>query len=244
MLNKEGNKRMKKIDLTGQRFGRLTVLREGDGQRQPNGRTVRTWICKCDCGNEVEVRQPNLTRKEFNTVSCGCYAREDRAKRMHEMTFKHGCRKDRLYAVWCGMKRRCEKEYDPEYSVYGGRGISVCDEWKDDYLAFKDWAYSNGYDPSKKRGECTIDRIDNNKGYSPDNCRIANMKEQANNTSTVLHYDWRGDKYTLTEIMKLSGTKYSRTCLHKRLKKGMSVDDALTLPLMINKYAFRKGESA
>jgi len=228
---------MKKIDLTGRRFGRLTVLREGSGRQLPNGKRARTWICKCDCGNEVEVGQANLTRKEFNTVSCGCYAREDRAKRMHEMTFKHGCRKDRLYGVWCAMKRRCEKEYDPEYSAYGGRGIQVCNEWENDYLAFKEWAYSNGYDPLRERGECTIDRIDNNKGYSPYNCRIANMKEQANNTSTVLHYDWRGDKYTLTEIMKLSGTKYSRTCLHKRLKKEMSVDDALSLPLQANQFS-------
>lgn len=228
---------MKKIDLTGQRFGRLTVLKEGNGRIQPNRKRVRTWICKCDCGNEIEVGQPNLTRKEYQTVSCGCYAREVRAKNMTSVATTHGCSDDRLYNIWCGMKRRCEKEYDSEYSIYGGRGITVCDEWKNNYLAFKDWAYSNGYDPSKKRGECTIDRIDNNKGYSPDNCRIANMKEQANNTSSVLYYDWRDGKYTLTEIMELSGTTYTRICLYKRLKKGMSVDDALSLPLQANQFS-------
>lgn len=235
---------MGKIDLTGQRFGRLTVLREGSGQRQSNGKPVRTWICKCDCGNEVEVRQPNLTRKEYNTVSCGCYAREDRAKRMQKVAFKHGGRKDRLYHIWCGMRYRCEKEYAPEYSIYGGRGIQVCDEWRNDYLAFKEWAYSNGYDPTKQRGECTIDRIDNNKGYSPDNCRIANMKEQANNTSTVLYYDWYGGKYTLTEIMELSGTKHNRKLLGERIRNGMSIDEALTLPLRVNQYSFKKEEGA
>lgn len=228
---------MKKIDLTGQKFGRLTVLKEGNGQIQPNGKPIRTWICRCECGNEIEVRHPNLTRKKYQTVSCGCYAREVRAKNMANVATTHGGSKDRLYSIWCGMKRRCEKEYDPEYSSYGGRGITVCDEWSNDYPSFKEWAYSHGYDPTRPRGECTIDRIDNNKGYSPENCRISNMKEQANNTSYVLYYDWRGGKYTLTEIMELSGTSYSRICLYKRLKKGMSVDDALTLPLQANQFS-------
>lgn len=231
---------MKKVDLTGQKFGRLTVLREGNGRWQPNGKHVRTWICKCDCGNEVEVGQINLTRKEYQTVSCGCYAKEDRAKRMKKIATTHGCTKDRLYHIWCGMRRRCENNSDPEYHIYGGRGITVCEEWDKDYMAFKEWAYSNGYDPTKIRGECTIDRIDNNKGYSPNNCRIANMKEQANNTSTVKYYDWNGDKYTLTEIMNISGTSYTRICLYKRLKRGMSVDDALSLPLQANQFSERR----
>lgn len=235
---------MGKINLTGKQFGRLTVLKEGNGYRQANGKPIRTWICRCECGNEIEVRQPNLTRKKYQTVSCGCYAREVRAKNMANVATTHGGSNDRLYGIWCGMKRRCEKEYDPEYSSYGGRGITVCDEWSNDYLSFKEWAYSHGYDKSAQRGECTIDRIDNNKEYSPSNCRITNMREQANNTSRTLHYDWRGGRYTITEIMELSGTTHTRICLSKRLKKGMSVDDALTLPLQSNQYSYRKEKGA
>lgn len=235
---------MGKIDLTGKQFGRLTVLKEGNGYRQPNGTPIRTWICRCECGNETEVRQPNLTRKDYQTVSCGCYAREVRAKNMANVATTHGGSNDRLYGIWCGMKRRCEKEYDKEYHAYGGRGITICDEWINNYPSFKEWAYSHGYDKSAQRGKCTIDRIDNDKGYSPSNCRITNMREQANNTSRTLHYDWRGGRYTITEIMELSGTTYTRICLSKRLKKGMSVDDALTLPLQSNQYSYRKEKGA
>lgn len=171
---------MEARDLTGKKFGRLLVLEQAESRRQPNGKLKRRWKCICDCGNVVVVDQEKLTRKNYNTLSCGCYAREVRANNAKATFTTHGHRHERLYGVWSGMRRRCEKEYDPEFSRYGGRGISVCDAWQD-YAIFRDWAYSNGYDENAKRGDCTIDRINNDGNYEPDNCRWADMMTQAHN---------------------------------------------------------------
>lgn len=228
------------IDLTGKRFGRLTVLYEGERVRQECGKCVRTWVCKCDCGNIVIVRQYNLTRKPpYNTTSCGCYARQKRSENMRKLFTTHGYSNERLYYVWTGIRRRCEKEYDQEYEQYGGRGIKLCDEWHE-YPVFRQWALDNGYDFNAKRGECTIDRIDNDGDYTPDNCRISNMKTQANNTSRNKKYFWNNGMFTLSEIIELSHTKLSRRCLYKRLKRGLPVEEALSLPLMKNQYGYKE----
>lgn len=233
---------MEKLDLTGKRFGRLTVLREDVGHRQKSGKLVRRWICQCSCGNIVSVGQRNLTRKEYRTISCGCYAREDRKERLKCIATTHGHRKDRLYSVWCGMRNRCANESVPEYHVYGGRGIEVCSEWKNDYAAFRTWALDNGYDPTAKRGQCTIDRIDNDGNYCPENCKISTMKEQAQNKQNTRRYLWNDEYYTLSEIMAQSGTHLTRICLYKRLNRGMSVADALSIPLQSNQYGVRKND--
>lgn len=158
------------IDLTGQRFGRLLVLEEAPRIKG----TPISWVCQCDCGKKKIVQSGNL--RNGSSTSCGCYQREQVSKAVKT----HGGKGSRLYVVWRSMRDRCENQNKSYYKYYGGKGIAVCDEWHD-FSKFRDWALANGYDENAKYGECTIDRINNDENYSPDNCRWVSMKEQAKN---------------------------------------------------------------
>lgn len=160
-------------DLTGQRFGRLVVLERAENSKRGNAR----WKCLCDCGNETIAWAESLICG--NTKSCSCYKNEI-AKKRRTVHGKSGCR---LFGVWRGMKDRCLNPKHNRYYRYGGRGITICDEWLHDFQAFYNWAMANGYNENAPRGQCTIDRIDNDKGYSPDNCRWADAKTQRQNQS-------------------------------------------------------------
>lgn len=155
-------------NIVGTKFGRLTVLKYLYTRDN-----LAYWLCKCDCGNIVEVKGVSL--RSGLTKSCGCLFGDIMAKRT-----THGDIHSRLYNVWACMKQRCYNPNHTAYNRYGGRGITVCDEWLE-YVNFKKWAISKGYDETAKRGNCTLDRIDNDKGYSPNNCRWVDMKSQSSN---------------------------------------------------------------
>ena len=206
----------------GKRFGHLVVLcHSGKGKLR----------CECDCGRVVEVKGYHLINKYQSTCGRDCSYHS-------ELVRTHGLSNDRLFRIWKGMRRRC---YDPKacgYNVYGGRGITICDEWRDDVFAFREWALSHGYSD-----ELTIDRIDCDKGYSPDNCRWATAKEQANNqhpkwTFTPKHkYKKKKLKTWVIDGVEKSipdwCTEYGLTVqavMYRVNTKGMTLKEALATP--------------
>lgn len=168
----------KLIDLTGQKFGRLTVLERLKSVTGSNGKKIVVYRCKCECGNIINVYGKFL--RSGDKKSCGCLYNEYHSN-ANKINYKHGMYKTRLYNVWRQMVYRCNTKTGKSYKDYGGRGIKVCEEWQNDFMSFHDWAYSNGYNENAKKGECTIDRINVNGNYEPSNCRWVNSVIQARN---------------------------------------------------------------
>lgn len=203
-------------DLTGQRFGRLTVIKKVE---ENTGHHIK-WLCKCDCGKEVIVFGCNLTKTKVPTRSCGC---------LHKELFTpttHGLSGNKLHYIWDSIKARCYNKNSTSYLRYGARGVTICDEWRDNFKAFYDWAIASGYDETAKRGDCTIDRIDVNKNYSPDNCRWVNATKQANNRRTNVIIKYQNQEKTLAEWCKLLNLPYKT--IHKKIRyKGMTFEQAI-----------------
>lgn len=196
-------------DLTGLRFGRLTVIRKTD-QRGPDGGII--YECLCDCGKNCFVWGNKLTRKSHSAKrSCGC---------LHDETHpKHGGSKTTLFHKWTGMQDRCYNRKSKQYPDYGGRGISVCEEWRDSFAVFRDWAIANGYQEG-----LSIDRINVNGNYCPENCRWITMSEQQKNKRNVKQITWNGETHTLPEWSIILGIKYQT--LWKRIHDGMPIEKA------------------
>lgn len=209
----------KLIDLTGQRFGRWTVLEKAPSRPMGSG---AYWVCKCDCGNIKQVNSQIL--RNGRSQSCGCLHYEQQSKRAST----HGKSKTRLYNVWAGMRERCYCPSCNAYKYYGAVGITVCDEWKD-YVAFERWALANWYNQHAKPHQCTIDRIDNSKGYSPDNCRWVDSAVQANNTSANICISFNGKTQNLSEWCKELAMNYHRT-YDRLFRYGWSVERAFIEP--------------
>lgn len=201
----------KAIDLTGQKFGRLTVV-ERLFERKNYSATF--WLCVCDCGKtDLRIRADYL--KKSITTSCGCYRTENNAV----VQTKHGLSRSEEYQIWRGILARCYNENDSNYPRYGGNGIEVCDEWKESFEVF----YRDmGPRPSKDH---SIDRKDNNKGYCKENCRWATKIEQANNRSSNVFYTHNGASRTLAGWCRELGINY--VSVHSRLRLGMSFEEAI-----------------
>ena len=200
------------VDLSGNSFGLWRVIKRVENDKHNKAR----WLCVCSCGAEKVVSANNLVSGRSN--NCGCVRREKTVTR----STSHGKSKTKLYRTWAKMKERTTNENVPAFKNYGGRGIVVCDEWLEDFRSFYVWALANGYDEN-----LTIDRIDNNGPYSPNNCRWTTMKQQNNNRRSN-HILAMGEvSHTIAEWEAITGI--NKSAIWDRINKlGWSVEKALT----------------
>lgn len=194
-------------DITGQKFNLLTAIKRVENDKLGNAR----WLFACECGNEKVMNGSAVSNG--HTKSCGCSLKKANTKK----NLKHGHnrvgKRNKIYGVWHGMKSRCYNPNNKRYLGYGGRGILICDEWLNAYEAFYNWAINNGYSDG-----LTIDRIDNDKGYSPDNCRWATDSEQNRNRRNTVIVEIDGEHKTLVSCVSEYGIKYHT--LWERYKRG------------------------
>lgn len=215
---------MKVVDLTGQRFFRLTVC---ERVQTPSGAKGSYWLCRCDCGNTKVFSAGNL--KQGHAKSCGCLTYEYQHR-------SHGQSTTRLYNVWSCMKKRCYNKTFEAYKDYGGRGIIVCEEWLD-FANFEKWARATHYSEG-----LTIERIDVNGNYCPENCKWATRKQQANNRRSCLLYTYNGETHNLMEWCNLLDLDYKN--IHNRLYKlKWSFEKAVETPVFVNKRNTKSKEN-
>lgn len=217
----------KLIDLTGERFGNLTVIERGEVTASPSGARRTHWLCKCDCGNYKEV--VSLDLRKGHTQSCGCLHNKLFGEISRRTWTTHAGSKDRLFSIWHDMNGRCKNKNHSQFKNYGGRGIKVCDRWANSYENFREDALNAGYDETAKRGECTIDRIDVNGDYAPNNVRWVSTKIQNNNTRRNHMITYKGKTQTLAQWAEEIGIKDST--LLERLRRGWSIENAIEKPL-------------
>lgn len=200
-------------DYTGIKRGRLTFVKMDHIHYTPAGKKIPYWICECECGTEKVLSSKDVS--SGHTKSCGCLQKE-RASKANKT---HGETGTQLYRAWENMKKRCTNPKSERFKTYGARGIKVCDDWLE-YTNFSKWAKANGY----KEG-LTIDRIDVDKNYEPQNCQWIPMEEQATNRTTTILIEIGGETYLVSELAE----KYNLTAdtIYKRLENGDEGQDLI-----------------
>lgn len=208
-------------NLKGRKFNKLQVI---DFYGNKKGRTY--WKCKCDCGKVCILEAYKI--KSGHTKSCGCLGIENK-KMLYKYSIKHKKMDTKLYRVWQNMKRRCYTPSSNSYKSYGARSIIVCKEWRDDFLNFYNWAVANGY-----KENLTIDRINVNGNYEPNNCRWATMEEQANNKRNNVFINYNGEKLSINQWSKKTGIK--RETISWRLKHDFPLEKVFSKENFRRKY--------
>ena len=196
-------------DLTGKTFNRLTVIKRAEVEKKEV-----YYLCKCTCGNEKIIRGKDL---KYNKIkSCGCLNKEKTTER----NTKHSLRHTRIYRIWLLMKNRCLNSKYHLFKNYGGRGITICNEWKNDFISFYNWAMKNGYEE-----HLTIDRINVNGNYEPSNCRWATKLQQQRNTTRLRKITYKNETHCISEWAELLGLKYNT--LYYRFRRNNYSEDVL-----------------
>jgi hypothetical protein len=205
------------------RFGLLTVIKEVDRVILPSGQANRVIMCKCDCGNITNVRLLHLVRLRIK--SCGCLA-----------GVKSGeAGKSELYRKWAALKYRCLNPDSKKSHIYYDRGINICDEWINNFMAFKNWALINGFKPG-----LMIDRIDNEKGYCPENCRFVTPQVSANNRRVTQYVTYKGETKSLRILLREMDKFKHFGAISARIKRGWTHDLAIDTPIKSGNY-YNKG---
>jgi hypothetical protein len=205
--------------LIGSKYGKLTVIKELERLRIPSGQTNRVFLCKCECGNTTKVRLVHLSRGR--TLSCGCLV-GDKSGDSHRA---------KLYNSWRAMINRCTLNYFQKH-LYSDKKITVCDDWRNSYLSFKTWALNNGF----KEGLC-IDRIDNSKGYYPENCRWVTNLVNANNKDNTFFIIYKGVKRPLKEVLREVNKSGNYATIGERIKRGWDHTKAVDTKIREGNYS-------
>lgn len=198
-------------DLTGQKFGLLTVI----GLAETDTRKTY-WVCKCDCGNMKTVRSDSLLCGAIK--SCGCIKRKQDEANLTK-NHRHKMSGTRIYSEWQGMKGRCYNKGNARYADWGGRGIEVCEQWRNSFESFYTWAMANGY-----QDNLTIDRIDNNGNYCPENCRWVGQQEQCRNRRSNINLTIGNSTRTLMEWCEIFQVDYANVNARYHRNKNATID--------------------
>lgn len=209
---------MKLIIKKGNRFGKLSVIKEIEPFRQPSGQTQRGFLCQCDCGKQTKVRLSQITRGRI--TSCGC-----------NLKTRNGESKSRIYKTWKAMIERVHRSSFIHSHRYKFRGISICPEWND-FTTFKNWALQNGYGDNLQ-----IDRIDNNGNYEPINCRFVTNIENVNNREVTLYVNFNNQSVPIMQLFRqLNIPKQHQMAIRTRIKRGWDHTKAFTKPIRNGNY--------
>lgn len=217
-LEQENREKRKSCDeYIGKKYAHLTIISEVPTKANE----LRKVICRCDCGTEKIYYLGNVL--VGHTQSCGCFHKEY----LREKQTVHCDSKSRLYEVWLNIKRRCYSEKCNCYKNYGGRGIKVCPEWHD-FTIFKEWAITHGYAEDAEFMQCTLDRIDVNGDYCPENCRWVNALQQGNNKRNNRWITFEGETHTVSQWARIKNINYT-TLFSRLFYHGWSIKEALTI---------------
>lgn len=204
----------------GKKVGKITIVEYLGKIKKEKGDNHRFWLGKCECGKNIYLRQTDILKE--TRKSC---------PKCNKSSYKHGMTNTRLFHIWQNMRGRCYCKTNYDYKDYGNRGIKICDEWKYEFLNFYNWAINNGY-----KENLSIDRIDVNGNYEPNNCRWADNFTQANNKRNNKKYMYKGKLYTVRELTKIYGLNYE--IISARLHKGWNIEKAISLEPKIGRNQY------